>query len=117
MENVQMNDELARINRKLECHADDIQTFKIGFKRLESDWYTNKQLFEMLSDVRKELGETRDMIRKYNGISGRIGDVECLIKETAEKAEAKEAEKKGDWKWTLGWSIAALSLVLQYLGG
>ena len=117
MENMQMNEELSRINKKLECHSDDIQTFKIGFKRLESDWYTNKQLFEMLSDVRRELGETRDMIRKYNGLSGRLGDIECLIKEQAEKTEEKEKEKKGDWKWVLGWSVAILSLLLNYLGG
>lgn len=47
----------------------------------QKEWYDNKQLFEMLQqirlemlDLRKEMAETRAIIRNYNGLREKVED-------------------------------------------
>ena len=61
----------------------------------EQEWYTNKELYEMMVDLskglettNKELEKTQVMIREYNGLRARID--EC---------EKKQRESVGKVRW------------------
>ena len=75
------------------------------------DWYNNKELFEMIQGLKDEMKETREVIKKYNGIRKDIY-------QTMERVQALEEQKKGkseildsikDWG---GWIVAVLTLLI-----
>lgn len=41
----------------------------------EKQWYSNKELFEMISDLKGELVETRRAVKEYNNIRKQLNDV------------------------------------------
>ena len=43
--------------------------------RSEEQWYSNKELFEMLNELKIELIETKSQIRKYNELRATLNDV------------------------------------------
>lgn len=77
------------------------------------DWYDNKQLYEMLqtvkqdiSEMRKEMAETRTLIRDYNGLREKIDD-NC-------KRISKVESSLGTIKWLIPILIAGMGLFLTY---
>ncbi|WP_077319133.1 hypothetical protein [Virgibacillus proomii] len=81
-------------------------------------WYTNKELWEQLNslradfkDFRHEMQETRNVIRKYNGLREELG----VVKEKVERIEAKTEGKKTVLEavrlWG-GWLFAFLTLII-----
>lgn len=55
----------------------------MGDRPEEKEWYSNKQLYEMMVELSKgleatsaELGKTQVMIRDYNGLREKVDDVE-----------------------------------------
>lgn len=95
----------------------------------DKQWYTNKDLFELItgvqkdfSDLRTEMRETRYMIQKYNGLREELSEVKRdLGKELNEvKGEVKEIKSiqkgksvvsKGIKDWG-GWVFALISLLI-----
>ncbi|AEE95800.1 hypothetical protein [Mahella australiensis] len=75
------------------------------------EWYDNKQIYEMLqqmkadmSDLRKEMAETRAMIRDYNGLRQKVEDT---------------ASKLSTLMWLTPVAIAGMGLlftILNYIG-
>ncbi|QGH34622.1 hypothetical protein GI584_11520 [Gracilibacillus salitolerans] len=54
----------------------------------DNQWYTNKDLFELINnmssdfhDLRSEMKETRNIIKKYNGLREELG----IVKDKVEK--------------------------------
>ncbi len=43
--------------------------------RSEEQWYSNKELFEMLNELKIELIETKSQMRKYNDLRATLNDV------------------------------------------
>ena len=43
--------------------------------RSEEQWYSNKELFEMLNELKIELIETQSQMRKYNDLRATLNDV------------------------------------------
>lgn len=43
--------------------------------RSEEQWYSNKELFEMLNELKIELVETQSQMRKYNDLRATLNDV------------------------------------------
>lgn len=43
--------------------------------RSEGQWYSNKDLFEMLNELKIELVETQSQMRKYNDLRATLNDV------------------------------------------
>ena len=41
----------------------------------DKQWYSNKDLFEEIMDLKSDMKETRAMIRKYNGLYDKVADV------------------------------------------
>lgn len=101
---------------------DQVNNNTIQLEHLTSkDWYSNKELFEMMQDLSKNL-------KKYNGlIEERERDRELLEQEikrldkVEEKIEKIEIEEKteekivNNWKEWVGWFIATLLALIQIL--
>ena len=71
------------------------------------EWYDNKALFEMLQDfkedvleLRKEMAETRAIIRNYNGLREKVEDT---------------AGKVNTLMWLMPVAIAGMGLILTIL--
>lgn len=72
------------------------------------EWYDNKELFEMLQqirlemlDLRKEMTETRAIIRNYNGLREKVEDT---------------AGKVNTLMWLMPVAIAGMGLIFTILG-
>ena len=86
-----------------------------------TQWYTNKELFEMLegfkgdmTDLRLEMKETKTLIRDYNGLRETINSVN----ERVGKCEKLLDESKDIRKEYIGYIFAILSFIfilLNYL--
>ena len=73
----------------------------------QKEWYDNKQLFEMLQqirlemlDLRKEMAETRAIIRNYNGLREKVEDT---------------AGKVNTLMWLMPVAIAGMGLIFTIL--
>lgn len=71
------------------------------------EWYDNKALYEMLqalksdiADLRKEMTETRTLIRDYNGLRAKVEDV---------------SSKMNMFMWLMPIAISALGIIFTVL--
>lgn len=91
-------------------------------------WYTNKDLFELINNMqgdfknlRSEMRETRIMIKQYNGLREEIGETKKEVQEVKDKVE--NIESRGQGKKAVfdgivkygGWIIAILTMLSGYL--
>ncbi len=83
-----------------------------------NDWYTNKDLFKMISDLKDELVETRMQVKKYNGLRKdmnnafeQLNEIYSRINEIEQRryAHANVCENIRNWG---GWLIALATLIL-----
>jgi hypothetical protein len=77
-------------------------------------WYTNKDLFEKQQELRTELQQTRDLIKQYNGLGGRMDKLETALVNLAKAQSECMARQKerislsnGIREWA-GWVVAFL---------
>lgn len=68
--------------------------------KTKKDWYTNKELFEMMQDLKEEITETRSemcetkmLIRDYNGLRQRVDKCEQRLDQGEGGSEAKEQSR------------------------
>lgn len=73
----------------------------------QKEWYDNKALYEMLqqlkddiSELRKEMTETRTLIRDYNGLRQKVEDVNSKI---------------NTFMWLMPVAIAGMGLLFTFL--
>lgn len=78
----------------------------------EQQWYTNRELFEMIGDLRSELAETRRIIREYNGLRKQLNDV--CIEVAAMKAEGAGKNKLAGG---ISMSIGIVGALIGIAGG
>ena len=86
----------------------------------ENNWYSNKDLFEMIdkfkeevNDLTVEMKETKMLIRDYNGLRKNINDNNKKVGELERKVETLVDSRKE----YIGYIIAAIStlfLILNY---
>ncbi len=81
---------------------------------MSEDWYDNKQLYEMLQNIKqemtslsKEMAETRTLIRDYNGLREKIDDTS----ERISKAESVITTLK----WLIPALITGMGLLFTFL--
>lgn len=74
---------------------------------MNENWYSNKELFELIHklendifDLKKEMAETRTLIRDYNNLRGKIEDT---------------AGKINTVMWITPVAVAATGLLLTFL--
>jgi len=88
-------------------------------------WYTNKQLYEMLvnfkddvGNLRNEMNTTRLVIQKYNGLQEKITILCKKVDRIEDKnIEMKTIEKHKEIssvkrKWLLGWLVGAIGILI-----
>ncbi len=82
-----------------------------GTERRET-WYSNKDIFEMVQELREEMKETRQVIREYNGLRKDLNwAVECINKIHVSQDE-RSSFVIGLREWG-GWIVALAVLLLQ----
>ncbi|MGX9931944.1 hypothetical protein ACW0KB_11965 [Virgibacillus salarius] len=88
-------------------------------------WYTNKDLFELINgvqsdfkDLRLEMRETRSIIKQYNGLREEVGLVREEVEEVKKQVQETQNMNKGKSKvleairlWG-GWLFALVTLVV-----
>lgn len=63
--------------------------------RSEEQWYSNKDLFEMLNELKIELVETQSQMKKYNDLRATLNDV-MKSQETLTKLVNQTIDKVND---------------------
>ena len=83
------------------------------------EWYTNKELYEMMVELGKglestnaELTKTQTMIRDYNGLRERLDQCEKRIDQSAGKGQGS----KDMWGYIVG-GIGLLFAILSQIKG
>ncbi len=84
----------------------------------EQEWYSNKQLYEMMVDLSKgleatnlELAKTQVMIKEYNGLRERLTQCEQDIALT----RGRETGGKDMWGYVVGAIGVLLALISAYV--
>lgn len=84
----------------------------------QEQWYSNKDLFEQINELKYEMKETRNLIKQYNGLREKLGDVQEKVKKVEGKVDKIEAESSGKnkvfegiRKWG-GWICTLISLAI-----
>jgi len=82
----------------------------------EKEWYSNKELYEMMVDLSKglektnaELAKTQTMIRDYNGLRERLDRCEQRVDEII----GKDSGGKDMWGYVVG-GIGLLLAMISY---
>lgn len=94
---------------------------KAGANMEKQNWYSNKELFEMMeelkgdmTDLRLEMKETKTLIRDYNGLRKDVIETDKKIS----KLESKVKTHTSNRREYIGYIIAAISilfLILNYV--
>jgi hypothetical protein len=89
-----------------------------GIGVTEQEWYSNKQLYEMMVDLSKgleatnlELAKTQVMIKEYNGLRERLTQCEQDIALT----RGRESGGKDMWGYIVGAIGVLLALISAYM--
>jgi hypothetical protein len=85
----------------------------------EQEWYTNKELYEMMVELSKglektnaELSKTQTMIRDYNGLRERLDVCEKRLDQTTGQSQGS----KDMWGYIVG-GIGLLFAILSQING
>lgn len=78
----------------------------------QGQWYTNRDLFEMMQELRGDLAETRALVRQYNGLREVVGDVSGRVKTLEERAAGRASVAEGILKWG-GWALGLAGLAIS----
>ncbi|WP_212745614.1 hypothetical protein, partial [Marinilactibacillus psychrotolerans] len=83
-------------------------------RRLRMDgkeWYSNKELFELISTLKDDLSETRNIIKKYNGLREKIEIVEDKVNHIENMQVAKSGFGQAVRSWG-GWIFSLITLLI-----
>src|SRR5690625_8012934 len=80
----------------------------------DGQWYTNKDLFELINELSDEMRETRSMIRQYNGLREKVDAVEKKVDVMEARAKGRSSVGKAIREGG-GWFIDVISLIILFL--
>ena len=78
---------------------------------MEHQWYTNKDLFEQINELSKEMQETRNVIKRYNGLREELGQVKEQINHIESLTEGRRSTGESIRDWG-GWLFALITLII-----
>lgn len=91
----------------------------------QKEWYTNKEIYEMMVELSKglektnsELGKTQVLIRDYNGLREKIENCEKRLDKgegqaRGEEKQVQKTEQKVQFEWEkMGYIIGVLGVVI-----
>lgn len=76
----------------------------------QEQWYTNKELFEMISGLKDDLIETRKVVREYNDLRRSLNDCIRRVSDIEQRNIGKQNVEQAILRWT-PWAIAVVSAV------
>lgn len=76
----------------------------------KSQWYNNKELYEMLLGLKDELKETRAAVQKYNGLRADLNHCMTDILAIKQQAVGRYSVGKAIRDWG-GWIVAVVSFI------
>lgn len=86
----------------------------------DEQWYSNKELFEQLNavqkdfhDLRFEMRQTRDVIKKYNGLREELGVMKEKIYRMESRAQGQYSVGEAIRNWG-GWLFALITLIVLF---
>ena len=74
-------------------------------------WYTNKDLHEQINDLKIEMRETRQIIRRYNGLYEKVDFVERELKQMKSEQKGRDQTKDLIHQWG-GWIFSFITLIV-----
>ena len=78
---------------------------------MANQWYSNKELFEKIVELQREMQETRAIIRRYNNLYEKVYDVQERIKEIEAETEGKKELEQSIREWG-GWIFGLITLII-----
>jgi hypothetical protein len=80
----------------------------------EQQWYSDREMFEMIQELKTELTETRITIKKYNGLWEKFenADNRLTVLESQAQGRASVGRSVRDWG---GWFVGIGGLVIAGL--
>jgi|SRR5690625_4395589 len=82
-----------------------------GLTMSDKQWYTNKELFEQINDLTIEMKETRQIIKRYNGLYEKVDHVEKEIEQLKSAKEGREEVQELIHQWG-GWIFSFITLIV-----
>lgn len=80
--------------------------------KLENNqWYSNKDLFEQINELKIEMRETRQMIKKYNGLYSKVDNIERKVTEIESQQLGKMKLQENIIAWG-GWIFSLITLLI-----
>lgn len=76
-----------------------------------SQWYSNKDLFELINALQAEMRETRAIIKRYNGLYEKLD----IVRKKVDKIESEQAGRN-EFKEAIrhwgGWLFGLITLII-----
>lgn len=106
----------------IESNSDRSKENKHSIEKIVSgDWYSNKQLFGMIQQLKNEMAEFNQNVAKYNGLIEERKKDRKLLENIDKRVDAIEQEKNvkkkttESWKDWISWIISIILLFLYLI--
>lgn len=76
-----------------------------------NQWYSNKELFEKIVELQREMQETRAIIRRYNNLYEKVYNVQERIQKIEAETEGKKEFGQLIREWG-GWIFGLVTLII-----
>ena len=77
----------------------------------EKQWYTNKDLFELIGELQKDMQETRTTIKKYNGLYSKLAEVKTTVDDMQAQQKGRQSVGSAIRNWG-GWIFGLASFLV-----
>lgn len=76
----------------------------------KDQWYTNRELFEMINDLKEELIETRRVVHEYNALRKDLGNCMQRLIAIEQRGAGREALGEALLRWG-GWLVGLAGVI------
>lgn len=80
----------------------------------DRQWYTNRDLFELINELQGELRETKLIIKRYNGLYEKVGSVEKRMSTIEVEQRTKLKSQDRFIKWS-GYIFGLVSVIVTII--
>lgn len=81
----------------------------------DEQWYSNKELFEMINGLKSDLAETRQAVREYNDLRQSLNDCIRRVTDIEQRGIGKQSVEQAILRWG-PWIIAVVSFGYAMFG-
>ena len=81
----------------------------------KEQWYTNKELFEMINGLKSDLTETRKVVKEYNDLRRSLNDCIRRVADIEQRGVGRQSVEQAILRW-VPWAIAVVSAAYAIFG-